>query len=151
MSSATAYSGSLPNLRAYSFLFGFDKRGLSDGPSHYLIEKPGMSKAVMTSTHELKPLYLAHDVATTFSSGAHVDASCDSELAKICRRLKVRLQVAEGGVSGPLSYLRAAGVDAENFDVDEEEIAARRLQGLQSEFAMTSAAWMTGQGIRDVN
>ncbi|CAM9657966.1 unnamed protein product, partial [Sphacelaria rigidula] len=121
---------SLGNLQACSSLFGLDKRCLTDGHLHKLVRENGINQAVMTYCQVLKPLHLAHDVASTFISGAHMDRGHHSQLDETGRILRVSLRMATD--------------DKE----DGDKIATLRWQQLQFDFATVSATWINEQESR---
>eukprot|EP00904_Undaria_pinnatifida_P003736 jgi/Undpi1/13363/HiC_scaffold_8.g03022.m1 len=90
---------SLTNLHFFSYLFGLDIRNLQDGHLHALIRDQGA-------------LHLAHDVASTFLSGAHVGSAAAESMVKARETITTSLRVAnqEGGKDA-----------AEGKEVAEEE------------------------------
>ncbi|CAM9656492.1 unnamed protein product, partial [Sphacelaria rigidula] len=121
---------SLGNLQAYSYLFGLDKRCLTDGHLHKLVRENGINQAVMTYCQVLKPLHLANDVASTFISGAHMDRGHHSQLDETGRILRVSLRVATD--------------DKE----DADKITSWRWHQLQFDFATAPATWIHEQESR---
>ena len=90
---------SLTNLHFFAYLFGLDIRNLQDGHLHALIRDQGVSKGTKDYLVGLKALHLAHDVASTFLSGAHVGSATAESMVKERETIttSLRVETQEGG------------------------------------------------------